>query len=168
MDFLPGSCGPGIAWCVVYEILFAAVAGAVAVGLLALFIHLVYRVPTFRCQERKLHKLAELRESGVKLRNMRPPLALIRIRSIAPGGLNTWPTIWDEAAENWKLDLYKAAGKLSPVEEKRMRTIDWLSDRPHSGPFATVRQVLLLLELSATIERLDNMLQQRFRPRNSP
>ena len=169
MEFPPGSCGTEIAWCVVYELLLAAVLGALALGALTGLVHIFYRVPKFNKQERILLELAKLRENGVKLRNERPPLALFM--GPVPVVVDTvvdWLIQWEAEIDYWYWKVYNAAEKLSLVERKRLQTVDWIEGRAFSGLIMTDQQLDALSELSTTLKRLDDLLQQRFRPKNSP
>ena len=169
MGILPGSCGTEIAWCVVYELLLAAVLGAFAVGALTGLIHIFYRVPTFNKQERILLDLAKLREKGVKLRNERPPPELFI--GPVPGVVDIivdWLIQWEAEVGYWYWKVYNKAEELSLVERKRLETIDYVEPRDFREPVMTRQQLQALAELSTTLKRLDNLLQQRFRPKNSP
>jgi len=166
MDFLPGSCGPGIAWCVVYEILFAAAASALALAAVTFAANVLYRQPRYRRQQRILERLAVLRTEGVEIRNMRPPRAFLRPPT--PDDMNLWLSTWYAVVWLWFEALYDTADEFSPVEAERLRTLDWMKPRALDGLLVADNQVSRLLELSQTLERLDIMLQQRFRPQDAP
>ena len=169
MGILPGSCGTEITWCVVYELLLAAVLGALAVGALTGLIHFLYRVPRFNEQERTLLELAKLREDGVRLRNERLPLALfIGPVRVVVNTIVDWLIRWEAEVDYWYWKVYNKAKGLSLVERKRLETIDYVEPREFSEPVMTRQQLQALAELSTTLKRLDNLLQQRFRPKNSP
>jgi len=162
-----------IDWCEVTAIIFDTFMGAcftvLLAGLVAAGVFFFYRQPKYRRQRETLEKLANLRTDGVKLRNMRPPKMLLR--SINPNGLNAWLRIWDEAAEKWKNEVYKYADKFSLVEGQRLRTLDWMTTQRNllaDGLVVSWRQFFLLLEISETIERLNKVLEKRFRPQDAP
>lgn len=149
-------------WCRISEIFFNA-AITVGVGVLAAFlVDRLYRRRRFQKQEDVLLELAKLRTRGVELRNMRPPSYLSRHAA------EVWLRIWVEGMENWKQALYDTAEKFSSVEAERLKTLDTMTPISFQGFSVSSFQQFTLLYVSETLRRLDKMLEQRFRPTQSP
>ena len=148
-----------IDWCEVTAILFDTFMGAcftvILGGIIALGINW-YRRRQFRLQEKILLDLAELREEGVRLRNKANNTTLEGDDFGA----------WNKEINDWKKRLFKKTSEFSPVEGERLKTLDFMP--ADVFPVFNPGQVHVLRYVSETLRRLDRLLEQRFRPTQSP
>ena len=156
--------------CLFRTISFEAVARALATvvlgGLVALGVNW-YRRRQYRLQEEFLLDLAELRTEGVGYRNDG------MVQPIDEGELERWTLI----ISDWHDALLTTAKPFSPVEAERLRTLDRVPDLLTEG-FEVVRmaevkrsnptQFSRVNYYSEVLRRLDQMLEQRFRPTQAP
>ena len=150
-----------INWCKISEIVFGAAATVGLGGLLAGGIQVFYRIPKYNKQEDILHKLAIMRTDGVRLRNQRPE------EVFSNEEIEGWFEIWTAELEMWEHFLYKKAAEFSKVEAERLKTLDTVPSLSLPG-VVTPDQRRTLLITSETLKRLDKLLEQRFRPKQSP
>jgi len=159
-----------IDWCDVTAILFSTFMAAFFTvlfgGIIALGINW-YRRRQFRIQEEVLFDLAELRTEGVDYRNVGID------KPFDEGEFELWGKIIDD----WYDALLTTAKWFSPVEAERLRTLDRVPNLMEDG-FEKVKlaeiarsnpaQLKRINETSEVLRRLDQMLEQRFRPTQSP
>ncbi|MCH8093051.1 MAG: hypothetical protein IH953_00515 [Chloroflexi bacterium] len=151
-------------WTISFEALLAALLTLIVGGLGAYFANRIYRIPKYEAQQRILLKLAELRTEGVGIRNdgMKDPLE---------GQLfDDWAT----RIIYWEQRLYEKAEEFSPVEKERLKTLDLVPIlNPNEvlglqGKTISPAQLKILSETNETLKRLDRMLENKFRPTQSP
>jgi len=142
-------------WCRFREVLIEA-ATPIGIAALIALIGIFVRWGLYKLQTDRLHKLALLRRKGVVLRN---------------DGLHKdlGPAFdeWASKVSRWKTDLFDAATRYSPVEAERLDTLDWMTPLEFPG-VTDARQILLLRDMSETLQRLEKLIEERLRPRFEP
>jgi hypothetical protein len=98
-----------------------------------------------------LNQLAELRASGVSLRNT-------GMDPLTGAELDDWHT----AVDKWHVDLRKKANELAEFEKGLLATLNWVSPLYVSTPSGG-KQKKTLNELNETLERLGRLL-EAYRP----
>lgn len=147
-------------WCRISDILLDSAMTAIAtIGLGVLAGYLVdkyYRRRRFQEQEDVLLRLAELREEGVALRN----------KAVHTTFEDDEFDNWNKDIEKWKKKLFKKTSEFSKVEGRRIQTLDFMP-ADVSAVF-NENQLHVLRYVNETLRRLEKLLEQRFRPTQSP
>jgi len=125
-----------------------ALAFLLLTGAAALASFYLVQIPSQRRRQRALLKLAQLRTSGVELRN----------RGSAPMSKQARPT-WSRQVDDWERQVLETAQLLSATEAESLRTLDTFPLQRIRG-VTDPRVVHKVSMLSATLKRLDALIQR--------
>lgn len=139
----------GLDWFSIFERVIALAIVAVPAFL--------YRYYRYLQQEEILHELAKLRTKGVELRNEGSKKNLTKKEFDE----------WRSELKDWENVLITTAEKFSPVVSERLKTLD-LVPAIKFKKVTNDKQLRTLSYFTKTLERVDHILETRFRPTHAP